>query len=222
MARLIKTRFGTRIYYTLQSGYDTHSNQLRTHQELLFDLSAAVKAFLDDLAAAKLGDRVALLCFSEFGRTVKENGSEGTDHGTSGPVFLAGPGVKSGVVGKMPSLLELDSQHGDLKTVTDFRQVYASVLEDHWESPPSRCWERSLRSWCLKDSLALQGDVYGPSPQAQNPKAAPSMQLFPNSSLGTHESNPFRRTVACRLETSKRPLTASRRRVQPARHRERR
>lgn len=130
VARLIKTGFETRIYYTLQPGYDTHSSQLRTHQDLLFDLSAAVKAFLDDLAEAKLSDRVALMLFSEFGRTVKENGSEGTDHGTSGPVFLAGASVKPGIVGQMPSLLELDPQHGDLKTVTDFRQVYASVLED--------------------------------------------------------------------------------------------
>jgi uncharacterized protein (DUF1501 family) len=130
VARLIKAGFESRIYYTLQPGYDTHSSQLRTHQELLFDLSAAVKAFLDDMAANKLSDRVALLLFSEFGRTVKENGSEGTDHGTSGPVFLAGAGVKAGIVGQMPSLLELDPQHGDLQTVTDFRQVYATVLED--------------------------------------------------------------------------------------------
>jgi uncharacterized protein (DUF1501 family) len=135
VARLIKAGFGPRIYYTLQPGYDTHTSQLRTHQELLFDLSAAVKAFLDDLAEAKLGERVALLLFSEFGRTVKENGSEGTDHGTSGPVILAGPGVKSGIVGQMPSLLELDPEHGDLKTATDFRQVYATVLEDWLRIP---------------------------------------------------------------------------------------
>ena len=78
-----------------------------------------------------------VLFFSEFGRTVKENGSAGTDHGTSGPVFLAGPSVKGGLVGATPSLLDLDPKHGDLKTVIDFRRIYASVLED-WLGLPAR------------------------------------------------------------------------------------
>jgi uncharacterized protein (DUF1501 family) len=136
IARLLKAGFGTRIYYTLQPGYDTHSAQLQTHGQLLFELAGALKAFLDDLAAAKLADRVAVLMFSEFGRTVDENGSAGTDHGTSGPVFLAGSGVKPGLVGTTPSLLDLDPKHGDLKVGIDFRQVYAAVLED-WLNLPS-------------------------------------------------------------------------------------
>ncbi|HEV8058230.1 MAG TPA: DUF1501 domain-containing protein [Gemmataceae bacterium] len=135
VARLIKAGFGTRIYYTAQSGYDTHNAQLRTHSDLLFNLSAALKAFLDDLTATKLADRVAVLIFSEFGRTVAENGSAGTDHGTAGPVFLAGPGIKSGLMGATHSLLDLDPKHGDLKTSTDFRQLYASVLEDWLRLP---------------------------------------------------------------------------------------
>ncbi len=80
-------------------------------------------AFLDDLAASKLAERVVVLCFSEFGRTVKENGSTGTDHGTAGPVFLAGPGVKGGLVGSTPSLMDLDPKHGDLKVGLDFRAL---------------------------------------------------------------------------------------------------
>jgi uncharacterized protein (DUF1501 family) len=137
VARLLKVGFGTRIYYTLQSGYDTHSAQLQQHGQLLFELAGALKAFLDDLAAAKLADRVAVLMFSEFGRTVSENASAGTDHGTSGPVFLAGPAVKAGLVGTTPSLLDLDPKHGDLKVGIDFRQVYAAVLED-WLRLPSK------------------------------------------------------------------------------------
>ncbi len=136
VARLIKAGFGTRIYYTAQSGYDTHSAQLRTHSDLLFNLSAALKAFLDDMTGAKLAERVAVLIFSEFGRTVAENGSAGTDHGTAGPVFLAGPGIEPGLVGATPSLLDLDPEHGDLRTSTDFRQVYAAVLEA-WLRLPS-------------------------------------------------------------------------------------
>src|SRR5262249_7363570 len=103
VARLLKVGLGTRVYYVTQGGYDTHSSQIFQHSNLLFTLPGAVKAFLDDLASAKLADRVAVLIFSEFGRTVKENGSAGTDHGTAGPVLLAGAPVKGGVVGATPS-----------------------------------------------------------------------------------------------------------------------
>jgi uncharacterized protein (DUF1501 family) len=130
IARLLKAGVDTRVFYTLQSGYDTHSAQLFTHSNLLFELSGALRAFLDDLAAAKLADRVVVLLFSEFGRTVRENGSGGTDHGTAGPVFLAGSSVQGGLVGTTPSLLDLDPKYGDLKLGIDFRRVYATVLED--------------------------------------------------------------------------------------------
>jgi uncharacterized protein (DUF1501 family) len=135
IARLIKGGGGTRVYYTSQDGYDTHYVQAQLHAQLLGELSGALKAFLDDLAAARLAGRVAVLCFSEFGRRVQENGSQGTDHGSAGPVFLAGPGVKAGVLGATPSLLDL--QDGDLKMSVDFRRVYAGVLED-WLGLPSR------------------------------------------------------------------------------------
>jgi uncharacterized protein (DUF1501 family) len=134
IARLIKGGVGTRFFYTAQDGYDTHSVQLQYHALLLGELSGALKAFLDDLAAARLADRVVVLCFSEFGRRVQENGSQGSDHGTAGPVFLAGPGVRAGLVGEAPKLLDL--QEGDLKMTVDFRQVYASVLKD-WLGLPS-------------------------------------------------------------------------------------
>ena len=146
IARLLKGGLETRVFYTLQSGYDTHYAQLFAHSNLLRDLSGALKAFLDDLAAAKLADRVVVLLFSEFGRTVSENGSGGTDHGTAGPVFLAGPNVKGGLVGTTPSLLDLDAKQGDLKTSLDFRQIYATVLED-WLGLPAK--------------TALGGDFHG-------------------------------------------------------------
>jgi uncharacterized protein (DUF1501 family) len=128
MARLIKAGFGTRVYYARQAGYDTHSAQPGVHANLLAEFAGAVRAFLDDLAAAKLAEQVVVLAFSEFGRTVKENASAGTDHGTAGPVFLAGPRVHAGVQGAMPSLLDLDPQTGELRVDTDFRRVYATVL----------------------------------------------------------------------------------------------
>src|SRR5688572_21380069 len=93
-------------------------------------LSAGLKTFLNDLTRGKLAERMAVLVFSDFGRTVKENGSAGTDHGTAGPVLLAGAKVKPGLVGTTPNLLDLDPKHGDLRVGIDFRQVYATVLED--------------------------------------------------------------------------------------------
>jgi uncharacterized protein (DUF1501 family) len=128
VARLLKAGFGTRVFYTVQPGYDTHYSQLPHHANLLGELGGALRAFLDDLKNAKLDERVVVLVFSEFGRRVAENGSLGTDHGTAGPVLLAGPRVKPGLVGPTPSLLDL--QDGDLKMSIDFRQVYATVLED--------------------------------------------------------------------------------------------
>jgi uncharacterized protein (DUF1501 family) len=135
-ARLIKADVGTRVFYTRQSGYDTHAAQYGTHFQLLSALSGGLKAFLDDLKGAKLAERVVVLAFSEFGRTVKENGSAGTDHGTAGPVLLAGAGMKGGLVGTTPSLLEPDPKHGDLKVGIDFRRVYAGVLTD-WLGVPA-------------------------------------------------------------------------------------
>jgi uncharacterized protein (DUF1501 family) len=135
IARLLKAGGGTRVFYAAQDGYDTHYLQPGLHAELLGELSGALRAFLDDLKAARLAERVAVLCFSEFGRRVAENGSQGTDHGTAGPVVLAGPGVKAGLVGATPRLLDL--KDGDLKMGVDFRRVYATVLED-WLGLPSK------------------------------------------------------------------------------------
>src|SRR5262249_60269483 len=98
--------------------------------------AAGGRAFRDGLRAARLAGRVVVLMFSEFGRPVKENGSGGTDHGTAAPVLLAGAGVKGGLVGTAPSLVDLDPAHGDLKVSIDFRRVYATVLTD-WLGLPA-------------------------------------------------------------------------------------
>jgi uncharacterized protein (DUF1501 family) len=135
IARLLKGGVGTRVFYTAQATYDTHLTQQQIHADLLGELSGALRAFLDDLAVAGMAERVLVLCFSEFGRRVQENGSQGTDHGTAGPVFLAGPMVRAGLVGQAPKLLDLED--GDLKMTVDFRRIYAAVLED-WLGLPSR------------------------------------------------------------------------------------
>jgi uncharacterized protein (DUF1501 family) len=135
VSRLLKAGSAARVYYTLQGGYDTHARQEFTHYTLLGEFAQAVAAFFADLTAAKLADRVALLAFSEFGRTIKENASGGTDHGTAGCAFLAGPGVTGGVHGTSPNLTDLVA--GEPKMTTDFRQVYAAVLGSWLAIPPA-------------------------------------------------------------------------------------
>ena len=128
-AQLIDADLGARIFYVAMDGYDTHSGQGPAHANLLGTLSAAMTAFYKDLSARGHRDRVLLLTFSEFGRRVRENGSRGTDHGEAAPMLLVGGKVKAGAVGKHPSLTDLSA--GNLKYHTDFRQVYATVL-DQW------------------------------------------------------------------------------------------
>jgi uncharacterized protein (DUF1501 family) len=128
VVRLLKSGVGARVFYTLHGGYDTHAGQLPNHARLLTDLSLSLQAFLGELKEVGLAERVVVLCFSEFGRRVEENASAGTDHGTAGPVFLAGQAVKAGLVGQPPSLTDLVD--GDLKMGIDFHRVYATVLED--------------------------------------------------------------------------------------------
>lgn len=130
IAQLIDAGLKTRIYYVSHDGFDTHANQFAAHAALLNELSSGVSAFVDDLGKRGQLDRVLVLCFSEFGRRVRENASQGTDHGAAAPVFLAGGGVRAGMIGNQPSLTDLDGE-GDLKFHTDFRRLYATLL-DRW------------------------------------------------------------------------------------------
>lgn len=132
VSQIIKMDGGTRVFYLSQGGYDTHAAQRSTHDNLLGQFSAALKAFLDDMDASGLGQRVLVMAFSEFGRRVQENASAGTDHGTAGPVFVAGRSVRPGLLADYPSLADLDD--GDLKMTVDFRNVYASLLAQWLQS----------------------------------------------------------------------------------------
>jgi uncharacterized protein (DUF1501 family) len=129
VARLIGGGLPTRVFYVSQGGYDTHTNQAGSHDRLLKDMGDAVKAFVDDMKAQGNLGRVMVMTFSEFGRRVKENASDGTDHGAAAPMFVIGEKVKAGLLGKYPSLAPSDLNRGDLQFQVDFRSVYASVLE---------------------------------------------------------------------------------------------
>jgi uncharacterized protein (DUF1501 family) len=128
IADLVARGFGTRIFYVSLDGFDTHAFQGSPHSNLLAELANSVSAFFQALKTTGHDRRVRLVTFSEFGRRVKENGSRGTDHGAGSCLFVAGPSVRGGVVGKHPSLSDLDDD--DLKFHTDFRRLYATLLDD--------------------------------------------------------------------------------------------
>jgi uncharacterized protein (DUF1501 family) len=130
VARLIAGGLPTRIFYVSQGGYDTHTSQRNGQDGRLRELGEAVKAFTDDLTAMGEFDRVMIMTFSEFGRRVQENGSQGTDHGAAAPMFLIGSQMKAGLLGKEPSLAPADLKDGDIQYNTDFRSVYASILQE--------------------------------------------------------------------------------------------
>ena len=131
VAELIGADVGIRIFFTELGGggiggFDNHANQRDNHAALLGHLSVCLTAFATDLAARKCLDRVALMTFSEFGRTLTENGRRGTGHGNAAPVFLMGSKVRAGLIGKHPSLTDLDNDAPRFHT--DFRRLYAAVL----------------------------------------------------------------------------------------------
>ena len=137
VARMIRAGFGTRVFYVSMDGYDTHSGQLADHNGLLETLGTAVGHFFDELRESGDAERVVLMTYSEFGRRVEENASRGTDHGSGSSLFLAGPAVRGGLVGDHPSLAPDKLDAGDLQWHTDFRRVYATLL-DVWLGCDSR------------------------------------------------------------------------------------
>jgi uncharacterized protein (DUF1501 family) len=132
IAELIRAGLGTRIYFAELGGgeiggFDTHAGQAANHGALLRELSDSVSAFVDDLRRDGLLDSVLVMTFSEFGRSLSENGRRGTGHGAAAPMFLAGGKLRRRLVGAHPSLTELEDDAP--KFHTDFRRVYATVLE---------------------------------------------------------------------------------------------
>jgi uncharacterized protein (DUF1501 family) len=134
VAQIVGSNLGTKVLYVSHGSFDTHVSQMATQNNLLAQFSDAMSAFYADLAAHGNDRRVLTLTFSEFGRRVEENGARGTDHGEASPLFLIGGGVKGGVYGKLPDLASTNM--GNLAFSTDFRSVYATVLE-RWLGRPS-------------------------------------------------------------------------------------
>ena len=128
VARLIKGNLGTKVYMVTIGSFDTHANQIDDHRDLLVDLSNSIKVFYDDLAQAGLDDKVLSMTISEFGRRIYENGSNGTDHGTAAPLLLFGPALEgNGFIGEHPNIA---NPSGNLDYTQDFREVYASIMQE--------------------------------------------------------------------------------------------
>ncbi|MEM1373112.1 MAG: DUF1501 domain-containing protein [Pseudomonadota bacterium] len=129
-ARLLDAGAEVPVFKVVQEGYDTHDAQPDAHSGLLQDLSEAVAAFCKALKAMGRWDDVAIVTYSEFGRTARENGSAGTDHGTAAPVFVAGGAVAGGFGGARVDLTRLEDD--DLVHTTDYRALYDGLLRGLW------------------------------------------------------------------------------------------
>ncbi|HNP07589.1 MAG TPA: DUF1501 domain-containing protein [Cyclobacteriaceae bacterium] len=136
----------TKVFLVKVGGFDTHAEQVESydptmgsHAALMYNISSAMKAFQEDLRARGIEDRVLTVTTSEFGRRIHSNGSYGTDHGTGGPMFLFGKGVKPGIVGKVPDLTK-----NNVEMQFDYRQVYANILKD----------------WMLVDEDTINNEIF--------------------------------------------------------------
>ena len=141
VAKLIAAGSPTKVWSVSLGGFDTHANEANAQAELLGVVSDSISRFMGQLKGTTRSNDVTIMIYSEFGRRVVGNGSQGTDHGTSGPMFVIGNSVKGGFYGEQPSLKNLFK--GDLAVTTDFRDVYATVIEKILKSPI----DQTLGTW---------------------------------------------------------------------------
>jgi uncharacterized protein (DUF1501 family) len=143
VSQCVKAGVPTRVYLVDQGGFDTHADEKGTQQAQLSTVDRAVSGFVAGLAGNPNANGLVLMAYSEFGRRVQANASQGTDHGTSGPVFIVGAGgssVKGGFYGDEPSLTKLAD--GNLSTTTDFRSVYGELLSSVLKSDPGQILDK--------------------------------------------------------------------------------
>ncbi len=137
IAALMLGKADTQVYYASHGSFDTHTGQRGRQDKLLKDLDDALAAFVAELKAAGLMHDTLIMTFSEFGRRVSQNASNGTDHGTAAPMFfISGALGRPGIYNPLPSLEDLDE--GDLKWSIDFRQAYATVLKGWLDAPADK------------------------------------------------------------------------------------
>ena len=134
VSTLINANVPTRVWEVNLSSFDTHTGEQLDQNAMLAEVDAAIGAFMTSISAGSRSKDVTVMIYSEFGRRVMSNGSDGTDHGTSAPVLLIGNSVKGGLYGEQPPLNDLDV-NGNLRVTTDFRNVYGGLLHDVLATP---------------------------------------------------------------------------------------
>lgn len=147
VAKLVAAGAPTRVWSVSLGGFDTHANEKGAQAILLGVVSQGISKFMSQMRATNRSNDVVVMVYSEFGRRVRGNASQGTDHGTSGPVFVLGERIKGGFYGDQPSLNNL--KNDDLSVTTDFRDIYATLLEKVLGTAP----ERVLGNWSGRTPL---------------------------------------------------------------------
>ncbi len=179
-ARLIRGGLGSRIISVSIGGFDTHSNQGQVegrHADRLRTVADSISAFMEDMAADGLDENVLLMTFSEFGRTLGENGSRGTDHGAGGSLMFAGKGVKRGVYGQQSDLLASFTVVM-LHLFTDGRSVTAAILQDWFGLPANEVDELMGASFPRIDFIESKIRVSNETNDV--PEAFELQQNYPN------------------------------------------
>ena len=146
IAQFINSGINTKVYYANLVGFDTHAGQVNTQDRLLDLYANSVAAFVKDLKRNNTFKNTLILTFSEFGRRVKENAANGTDHGAANNVFVIGENLKKqGLYNDLASLSDLDA-NGDVKYEIDFRAIYATILKKWLKVDASRILNSSFNS----------------------------------------------------------------------------
>ncbi|MBK5286384.1 MAG: DUF1501 domain-containing protein, partial [Bacteroidia bacterium] len=168
VARLVGGGLKTKIYMVSLGGFDTHSGQAiagntatGTHATLLDKLSVAISAFQTDLNYLNVANRVVGMTFSEFGRRIISNASEGTDHGVGAPMLLFGNAVQNGILGTNPSIPSSASVNDNVAMQYDFRSVYSSVLNEWFCVPQQDLSQIMLQNFQLLPVIQSNACVVG-------------------------------------------------------------
>jgi uncharacterized protein (DUF1501 family) len=147
VAQCVEAGVSTRVFSVSLGGFDFHADEKPAQERILGELDAAVSSFVTRMARTDRGRDVVVMIYSEFGRRVRANASDGTDHGTASNVIVVGPQVHGGqLIGAQPSLTDLDD--GDLKFSIDFRDVYATMLDGVLHTDPAPVlggWDSTVR-----------------------------------------------------------------------------